>query len=346
MKIYWMQPGKIDSVSGGYIYNKNIIEGIRARTVDVELLIPGTDFPFPSQKSIETCRKFFRNMERSSVVVVDSLILGTIPELIEECEDSLVIAGMIHLPLSLSPDFTQKQKENFRTTEMRSFRHSKLLIVNSVYLKSELIKMGVEEDKIHVVSPGINTTIQNRNYPEKPTNLLCVSRISGSKGQLDLVKALQNLQHLNWKLTFCGGFDTHDEYFKAISSGISNAGMEDRITFTGEISSNDLENYYRQADLLALTSYYETYSMVLQEAMAFKIPIISTNAGAAIKTADSHVTKFYSPGDVHQLEKHLISVLNDSNEYKKLANGYSDLNLNLATWRQQADQFLQIIDNR
>jgi glycosyltransferase involved in cell wall biosynthesis len=341
-----MQPGKIDSVSGGYIYNKNIIEGVRAHSVDVELLIPGTDFPFPSEKSIEMCREFFRKIERSSIVVVDSLILGTIPKLIEEFAEKLIIAGMIHLPLSLGPDFTEDEKEDFRERELTSFNYSKLLIVTSEFLKSEIVKMGIDEEKIHVVTPGINKTINERNYPENPINMLCVSRISEAKGQLDLLKALENLRYFNWNVTFCGGFDIQDEYFKTIRKSISNSGIDVRITFTGEISGNELEKFYQQADLLILTSYFETYSMVLQEAMAFKIPIISTSTGATTQTADSQVAKFYKPGDITKLGKHLLSVLGDSEEYKNLVNGYRNLNLNFGTWNKKANYFLHIVQSK
>ncbi len=345
MKIYWMQPGEINSISGGYIYNKNIIESIRTQSVNVELFIPGTDFPFPSKKSIEKCREFFQNADRSSIVIVDSLILGTIPDLIEKFSAKIKIAGMIHLPLSLDPSKSENQKINFKVLEIRSFKHSKMLIVTSEYTKYELIKMGINDDKIHVVTPGINTVANQRNYPEKPENLLCVSRISSSKGQLDLIKALANLQQFEWNLTFCGGFDETDEYYKKIRHQISVSGLENRIVFTGEILPQEIETYYKQADLLISTSCFETYSMVLQEAMAFKIPVVAANSGAVSQTANPLVAQFYQPGNIDQLEKLLLSLL-VNNEYLKLANGYNNLDLKFESWSKKAEQFLKILDKK
>ncbi len=343
MKIYWLQPGEIDSVSGGYIYNKNIIEGIRSQSFDLELCIPGTDFPFPSKKSIEKCKAFFNDTERSSIIVIDSLILGTIPDLIEEFSAEHTIVGMIHLPLCISPSFNIETKKRFKQSEIKSFNHSKLLIVTSEFLKSEIMKMGVDEDKIHVISPGINSEIINKSYPDKPNNLLCVSKITSSKGQLDLIKALENIRHLEWNLTFCGGFDEQDNYYKNIRQRISISGMENRIVFTGEISHVEIEKYYKQADLLILTSYFETYSMVLQEAMAFKLPIISTKTGATTQTSDSQVTRFYQPGNIPQLEKQLYTLLNYSDAYKKLTQGYSNQSVKFLTWKDKAEQFLQVL---
>lgn len=344
MKIYWMQPGEIDSISGGYIYNKNIIDGMRAQSVDVKLLNPGIDFPFPSKESLDNCMKFLLNIKSSSIVIVDSLILGTFPEIIEKFASKHILAGMIHLPLNLSPSFSEDEKIYFREREFSSFKHAALLFVTSEYTKSELIKSGINEEKIHVVTPGINTSVNQRNYPDKPKNLLCVSRITSSKGQLDLINALENLQHFNWNLTFCGGYDEQDAYYKEIRNRILISGLESRIDFTGEIPRLEVEKYYRQADLLILPSYFETYSMVLQEAMAFKLPVISANAGAVTQTANSKVAKFYKPGNIKQLELHLASLMDNSFEYTELVNGYSKLNVKFLNWSKKTEQFLNILE--
>ena len=346
MKLYWMQPGEINSISGGYIYNKNIVESIHDLSVCVEFINPGTDFPFPSKKSVEKCRKFFQSVDKSSFVIVDSLILGTIPDLIEEYSAKCTVAGMIHLPLSLNPSFTENRKKYFKELEIKSFNYSKILFVTSAYTKSEIVKMGINGDKIHVVTPGINTIANQRNYPEKPWNLLCVSCISRSKGQLDLIKALENLQHFEWNLTLCGRFDENDEYFKKIKRHISAFGLTKRIVFAGEIPRHEIEEFYRQADLFILTSRFETYSMVLQEAMAFKIPIITANSGAIMQTTNSIIAKFYKPGNIAQLEKHLISVLSSSDEYKLLVDGYSKLNIKFLNWSEKAVQFLNIVKEK
>ena len=344
MKIYWMQPGEIDSVSGGYIYNRNIIEGIRAQSIDVELFNPGIDFPFPSKASRDKCREFFQKRESQSIVVVDSLILGSISDLIKKFAAKFTIVGIIHLPLSLSPSFTNDVKKRFKQDEIESFNYSKILIVTSEYSKSEIVKMGITEAKIHVVTPGINSVIEQRNYPEKPKNLICVSNISSSKGQLDLVIALENLRQFDWKLTFCGGYDEQDEYYKKIRHRITASGMDSRIVFTGEISPSETEKYYKEADLFILTSYFETYSMVVQEAMAFKLPIIAANSGAVAQTASSLVAKFYNPGDTAELEKQLLPLLTNKIVYYKLIDGFNRLNLNFLPWSKKAVQFLHIVE--
>ena len=320
------------------------MDGLRAHYPDLELFNPGTDFPFPAKKSIDKCRKFFLNMKRPSFVVIDSLILGVIPDLIEEFAAKNPVVAMVHLPLSLNPAFNENQKKHFKESEIRSFKLSEIIIVTSGYTKSEIIKTGIDNAKIHVITPGINTMPEKRNYPVRPRNLLCVSRISSSKGQLTLIKAIERIHQFDWKLTFCGGYDRQDVYYKEIMHRISDSGLENKIVFTGEIPRLEIEEYYRKADLLILTSFFETFSMVLQEAMAFKIPVISTDSGATIQTANPLVAKFYRPENNVELEKHLLSLFTDGNEYKKLADGYSKLDLKFETWSKKTEQFIRILE--
>jgi glycosyltransferase involved in cell wall biosynthesis len=250
---------------------------------------------------------------------------------------------MIHLPLCLNPSFSNSEKKFFKETEIKSFQLMNEIIVTSEFSKSEIIKMGIDEEKIHVISPGINVVASEREYPENPKNLLCVSRILKSKGQLDLIKALKNLQQFDWKLTLCGGYDVQDDYYKEIVHQVSISGMENRIVFTGEIQQSEIEEYYKKADLLLMTSFFETYSMVLQEAMVFKLPLISTDSGASMQTANSGIARFYKPGNISQLQKYLLSMLTNKKDYHELVNGYHNLNLKFESWNKKAGQFLYIL---
>ena len=79
--------------------------------------------------------------------------------------------------------------------------------------------------------------------------------------------------------------------------------------------------------------------MVIHEAMAFRVPIITTDAGALKHTADPSVSKFYSAGKIRQLEKHLYDLFTSPTEYRKLIEGYSQLLLHFEDWDRKAEQF-------
>src|SRR5262249_33576621 len=55
-------------------------------------------------------------------------------------------------------------------------------------------------------------------------------------------------------------------------------GLTDRIRFVGPRTGRDLEQSYAEADLLVLASRGETYGMVVTEALARGIPVLSTTA--------------------------------------------------------------------
>jgi glycosyltransferase involved in cell wall biosynthesis len=75
------------------------------------------------------------------------------------------------------------------------------------------------------------------------------------------------------------------------------------IHFSGFINQSELPTYYAAGDVLVLPSYYETWGLVLNEAMASGLPsIVSDGCGAAVDMIIDGKTGYtYPMGDIHQL---------------------------------------------
>lgn len=75
--------------------------------------------------------------------------------------------------------------------------------------------------------------------------------------------------------------------------------LEDMVHFTGELPPKDVAAQLHQADALVLSSQYETYGVVLAEAAAAGIPILSTPVGIAEEVGALIVPQeiaLYKPG--------------------------------------------------
>jgi glycosyltransferase involved in cell wall biosynthesis len=59
----------------------------------------------------------------------------------------------------------------------------------------------------------------------------------------------------------------------------SSLGIANKVEFKGQIPNGDLSKHYQEADLFALTSIKETFGVVLIEAMACGLPVVSTKSG-------------------------------------------------------------------
>jgi len=74
-------------------------------------------------------------------------------------------------------------------------------------------------------------------------------------------------------------------------------GLSDRVTFTGECDEDTVDGLYDASSVFVLPSHFETYGMVLTEAMARGLPIVTTTGGAIPSTVPSEVGVMVPPGD-------------------------------------------------
>ncbi len=93
-----------------------------------------------------------------------------------------------------------------------------------------------------------------------------------------------------------------------VESLIREMNLADRVILTGEVSDGDLIGLYRAAELFVLPSVYEGFGIVLVEAMAAGLPVISTTASAIPEVVDG-AGLLVPPQDPNRLAETIISVL-------------------------------------
>jgi len=108
---------------------------------------------------------------------------------------------------------------------------------------------------------------------------LSVGRLDQSKRVHFTINALKEYSNYDWKFIIVGGGQSRSELEELASDLIK---ME-RVIFTGIISRDDkkIVDYYNSADIFIHSSRKEGAPCVTIEAMACKIPIVSTNMGSA-----------------------------------------------------------------
>ena len=77
-------PGDLDSRTGGYIYDRHIVDGLRASDWCVDVGRLDDTFPRPTASAMAEAEVLFAALPAGSVTVVDSLALGAIPEILEQ----------------------------------------------------------------------------------------------------------------------------------------------------------------------------------------------------------------------------------------------------------------------
>jgi glycosyltransferase involved in cell wall biosynthesis len=152
------------------------------------------------------------------------------------------------------------------------FRSARRLVAWSEWTKLGLVEdYGVPADKIAVIPPGVNVDQWRRPMPRvphaDPVKILFVGGDLKRKGGLVLLDAFRALRHLGLELHLV----TKDRLPPEPSVLIYN---------NLEANSQPLKDLYHTCDIFALPTFGDTFAMVLSEAGASGMAIISTNMAA------------------------------------------------------------------
>ncbi len=147
---------------------------------------------------------------------------------------------------------------------------------------------GIEEDKISVIYPGIDTKAY---YPKRDRSILspyaindndCVIMYLGSeeprKNISLILKAIYRLKKIipAVKLLKVGGSQMGGDR-RSVLALIKDLHLEDNVIFTGQVAESDLPKYYNAADIFVFPSRYEGFGLPPLEAMACGCPVIASN---------------------------------------------------------------------
>lgn len=118
-----------------------------------------------------------------------------------------------------------------------------------------------------------------------------IGRISKDKGNNELIEAFQNIcPDKNMHLLFVGP----DE--KSINSQLSNwAYNSSYVSMTGNVCHEDIPKYLAAMDVLVHPTYREGFGMVLQEAMAMEVGIITTDIPGPSEVIENNISGWLVP---------------------------------------------------
>jgi len=190
-----------------------------------------------------------------------------------------------------------------------------------------LTLLGAEESKIYIAANAVDNDFftdacaknresrqvfkQSKDYPEKI--ILYVGRLIEEKGILDLLKAFQILSRDRQKigLVLIGSGEGEERYKKFCKEqNIKN------VFFAGFVHQDDLPAYYAAGDVFVLPTHSDAWGLVLNEAMASRLPVVCSDAAGAacdlIVNGENGYT--YEKGNIAELTEALSKTLNSSKE--------------------------------
>lgn len=335
-------PGDIDTLTGGYIYEKRMLHGLRAQGRDVAHLQLPDGFPFPDAAATTDALAQLRALDPARPVILDGLVFGSIDNA-GLAQVAAPVVAMIHHPLALEGGLAAPARDHLFRTERDNLRLAAHVIVPSPHTRAILVdRYGADPARITVAPPGTDRPARPRT-PTDPPLILSVGILHPRKGHDVLIDALAGIADLDWRAEIVGApWDL--AHADALARQVATSGLGDRLRLAGRLPQPALDRLYSEASLFALATRYEGYGIVFDEAMVRGLPIVACATGAVPDTVPSDAGLLVPPGDAGAFAGALRAALGDPATRERLTRGAIRAGSALPAWDDTAARAGDVLD--
>jgi glycosyltransferase involved in cell wall biosynthesis len=201
--------------------------------------------------------------------------------------------------------------------QRRAFRQFDAVVAVSDKLRVDLAKASGSEGRVHMIQNAWGSTspflarAEARSRLGLPTHGLVVGwvgRLSAEKAPDAMLRAFAGLDIPSARLSMIGDGHARSELIELATS----LGILSRVEFHGNVP--DAGTLLRAFDALAITSHTEGTPMILFEAMAAGVPIVTTAVGGIPDVVSEREAWLTPPGDVSAIAENLRAILESDSE--------------------------------
>jgi len=152
--VHFLVPGSLTTATGGYQYDRRLIQGLRELGwgVVVRSLDPG--FPFPGREALAEADDVLTSIASDELVIIDGLALGAMPEVLANHASRLRLIALIHHPLALETGLEPDVARSLEESERKALHWVRHVIVTSESTRATLERYAVDAACISVIKPG------------------------------------------------------------------------------------------------------------------------------------------------------------------------------------------------
>ncbi len=334
MKLALLVPAPFETLSGGYLYDRRMVEGLRALGHAVEVIELSGRHPMPDAAAEQAAARALAAVGEDTIIVIDGLGLPAFAAQAAELTRRRAI-GLIHHPTALEKG---ENAEALRLREIALFPAMTRLIATSRLTAEGLTSdFAIPPAQIGVVEPGTDRASRARGTGE-PVQIVSVASLTPRKGHDVLLRCLARLTDLDWRLDIVGGGldSVHGHGLVALAAEL---GIAQRVAFLGPLSGPALEAAYDSADIFALATWWEGYGMAAAEALARGLPCAITQGGAIADVVPKPACILAPPGDHNALSRALRRVIFDPGLRSQMADAAWEAGQALPRWEDRAEKF-------
>jgi glycosyltransferase involved in cell wall biosynthesis len=320
----------LDTLTGGYIYDKILVDYLQRMGHEVKI-ISLSRRPYGRQLFDNVVPAVYRRIAQSSVdlLLQDGLCHPSLFYVNKKLKRQvkLPIVSIIHQVLSSQP-------RNNRLNTLYGFvEKSYLATVDRFIFNSKTTGRAVDKlidrkkpsiiaypagDRLGFLTPG--EKIKTRAATKGPLKLLFIGNVLPNKGLYPLIEGLSHLPAEMWSLTVVGSLAMDAVYVRQVQALIRRKRLSARINLVGPRKGRALARVLSHHQVLTLPFSHEGFGMALIEGMAFGLPAIGSATGAAPEIIVPGQNGFLiSPGDTASLLKHIRHLHNHRGRLEQMS---------------------------
>ncbi len=354
MRIGLVIYGSLHTLSGGYLYDRKLVEYLRAQGDIVEIIsLPWRNY------AVHLTDNFHFRLPISSVIASEAKQSPTYSKFDILIQDELNHPSLIAANAEKYPYPIISLVHHLRCSELRSkWQNAFYRAIEKKYLQSVdgfIFNSKTTQNVVHKLigdsKPNIiaypPTDRFGEAIPEEeiisrakmnPLRVLFLGNVIERKGLLTLLEAISH-QPSAISLDVVGSMDSEPKYANEMREFVATKNLSSFVFLHGLLDKDPLIEKLKQAHVLAVPSSYEGYGIAYLEGMCFGLPALGTTAGAASEIISDGINGFLiEPGNADLLANRL-KLLNEKREVLiRLSLAARERYMSQPKWEQTASQ--------
>jgi glycosyltransferase involved in cell wall biosynthesis len=345
--------GGLESISGGYLYDRKLVEGLRLAGDRVDVISLRTR-NYVRHLGDNWSTAFFRRLRgfQGDLLLQDELNHPSLFWMNRRLRrvSSIPIFSIVHhlRSMELRPAW---QNTLYRQVERRYLETVDGHIFNSQTTRRSVQGAGIDlsrranlvalpaGDHFELASgnePGPDL-IRQRAVEPGPLRLVFVGNLIPRKGLHTLLEAAARLPPGCCRITVIGNPQADPVYTRRIRHSIARLGLDETVQMLGLVSAERLAEELACHHVQAVPSSYEGYGIVYLEGMRFGLPALATTGGAAAEIITHGANGFLAaPGDAEGMAALLAGLAADRAQLTEMSLAARERYLSQPTWSDTA----------
>ena len=222
--VHAVLPAGIDDPSrpsGGNVYDRRALDGLRAQGWSVEEHEVGGDWPRPDLTDLARLSLLLDGLPDGSLLLVDGLVASGAASVLPAASTRLSVVVLLHMPLGPG------------AAEETVLASAAAVVTTSEWARSQ-VRAWYGLRHVYAVRPGTDPA-PLAGGSGAGTSLLCVATVHPGKGHDLLLEALSRLEDRPWTLVCAGSLDVDPDHVTTLQAQVYAQRWERRVTFAGPL---------------------------------------------------------------------------------------------------------------